>query len=209
MSNGMGFQEQHSNHNANNAATMMRGNVSMTQKQIETLRIQIAAYETLSEQLAEKYRAHRAARQAPPQECVRVVSVKSLLHWSEAVVTNILKQMGVVFSVTSEVVKPVNMYGGDTSRGIFNMKPRWSPTTEQLQIMEKIFKQVTPNPDRKMINEITAELANHGNISEKNVCNWFQNKRARSKKKQPNAVIANNVNTNGRLTSGDSRYQMK
>ncbi|XP_061369194.1 WUSCHEL-related homeobox 14-like [Gastrolobium bilobum] len=178
MSNGMGFQEQHSNHNANNAATMMRGNVSMTQKQIETLRIQIAAYETLSEQLAEKYRAHRAARQAPPQ-------------------------------VTSEVVKPVNMYGGDTSKGIFNMKPRWSPTTEQLQIMEKIFKQVTPNPDRKMINEITAELANHGNISEKNVCNWFQNKRARSKKKQPNAVIANNVNTNGRLTSGDSRYQMK
>ncbi|XP_061338468.1 WUSCHEL-related homeobox 14-like [Gastrolobium bilobum] len=131
------------------------------------------------------------------------------VHWSEAVVTNILKQMGVVFSVTSEVVKPVNMYGGDTSKGIFNMKPRWSPTTEQLQIMEKIFKQVTPNPDRKMINEITAELANHGNISEKNVCNWFQNKRARSKKKQPNAVIANNVNTNGRLTSGDSRYQMK
>ncbi|XP_061371871.1 putative WUSCHEL-related homeobox 10 [Gastrolobium bilobum] len=164
MSNGMGFQEQHSNHNA---ATMMRGNVSMTQKQIETLRIQIAAYETLSEQLAEKYRAHHAARQASPQ-----------------VVTNILKQMGVVFSVTSEVVKPVNMYGGDTSKGIFNMKPRWSPTTEQLQIMEKIFKQVTPNPDRKMINEITAELANHGNISEKNVCNWFQNKRARSSRYQ-------------------------
>ncbi|XP_061371872.1 WUSCHEL-related homeobox 14-like [Gastrolobium bilobum] len=142
MSNGMGFQEQHSNHNA---ATMMRGNVSMTQKQIETLMIQIAAYETLSEQVTEKYWAHRAAHQAPPQ-------------------------------VTSEVVKPVNMYGGDTSKGIFNMKPRWTPTTEQLQIMEKIFK---------------------------------QNKRARSKKKQPNAVIANNVNTNGRLTSGDSRYQMK
>ncbi|KAG2321090.1 hypothetical protein Bca52824_014303 [Brassica carinata] len=49
---------------------------------------------------------------------------------------------------------------------------RWTPTSMQLQILEKI----------------TFDLSQHGQIMEKNVSNWFQNRRARSKRKQPQAM---------------------
>ncbi|XP_054804758.1 WUSCHEL-related homeobox 8-like [Prosopis cineraria] len=71
-------------------------------------------------------------------------------------------------------------------------RQRWTPTPVQLQILERIFDQGNGTPSKQKIKEITAELSQHGQISETNVYNWFQNRRARSKRKQQN-VAPNNT----------------
>ncbi|PPD80726.1 hypothetical protein GOBAR_DD22356 [Gossypium barbadense] len=63
-------------------------------------------------------------------------------------------------------------------------RQRWTPTAVQLQILERIFDEGTGTPSKQKIKEITSELSQHGPISETNVYNWFQNRRARSKRKQ-------------------------
>lgn len=63
-------------------------------------------------------------------------------------------------------------------------RQRWTPTQMQLQILENIFDQGNGTPSKQKIKEITAELTQHGQISETNVYNWFQNRRARTKRKQ-------------------------
>lgn len=71
-------------------------------------------------------------------------------------------------------------------------RQRWTPTPTQLQILERIFDQGIGTPSKQKIKEITSELSQHGQISETNVYNWFQNRRARSKRKQQ-ANPANNA----------------
>lgn len=71
-------------------------------------------------------------------------------------------------------------------------RQRWQPTPMQLQILENIFEQGNGTPSKQKIKEITAELSHHGQISETNVYNWFQNRRARSKRKQA-ASLPNNA----------------
>ncbi|XP_072977120.1 WUSCHEL-related homeobox 8-like [Typha angustifolia] len=71
-------------------------------------------------------------------------------------------------------------------------RQRWTPTPMQLQILESIFDQGNGTPSKQKIKEITLELSQHGQISETNVYNWFQNRRARSKRKQT-AVLPNNT----------------
>ncbi|CAA2997281.1 WUSCHEL-related homeobox 8 [Olea europaea subsp. europaea] len=63
-------------------------------------------------------------------------------------------------------------------------RQRWTPTAVQLQMLERIFDQGSGTPSKQKIKEITSELCPHGQISETNVYNWFQNRRARSKRKQ-------------------------
>ncbi|CAJ2642813.1 WUSCHEL-related homeobox 8-like isoform X1 [Trifolium pratense] len=63
-------------------------------------------------------------------------------------------------------------------------RQRWTPTPIQLQILERIFDEGNGTPSKQKIKDITNELGQHGQISETNVYNWFQNRRARSKRKQ-------------------------
>uniref|UniRef100_A0A1D1YR48 WUSCHEL-related homeobox 8 n=1 Tax=Anthurium amnicola TaxID=1678845 RepID=A0A1D1YR48_9ARAE len=70
-------------------------------------------------------------------------------------------------------------------------RQRWTPSPVQLQILEDIFDQGTVTPSKQKIKDITSELANHGQICETNVYNWFQNRRARSKRKQTVALPNN------------------
>lgn len=63
-------------------------------------------------------------------------------------------------------------------------RQRWTPSQIQLQILERLFEQGTATPNKQRIKEITMELSQHGQISETNVYNWFQNRKARAKRKQ-------------------------
>ncbi|RZC24159.1 WUSCHEL-related homeobox 8-like isoform X3 [Glycine soja] len=72
-------------------------------------------------------------------------------------------------------------------------RQRWTPTAMQLQILERIFDQGIGTPTKEKIKEITNELSQHGQISETNVYNWFQNRRARSKRKQQNVAPSANA----------------
>ncbi|XP_059283726.1 WUSCHEL-related homeobox 8-like [Lycium ferocissimum] len=74
-----------------------------------------------------------------------------------------------------------------------NGRHRWTPTPVQLQILERIFDQGNGTPTKQKIKDITFELSQHGQISETNVYNWFQNRRARSKRKQQVGTNLNNV----------------
>lgn len=70
-------------------------------------------------------------------------------------------------------------------------RQRWTPTPVQLQILERIFDQGNGTPSKEKIKEIATELSQHGQISETNVYNWFQNRRARSKRKMQNGGTSN------------------
>ncbi|KAK4762756.1 hypothetical protein SAY86_008524 [Trapa natans] len=70
-------------------------------------------------------------------------------------------------------------------------RQRWTPTPVQLQILERIFNQGNGTPSKQKIKDIASELSQHGQISESNVYNWFQNRRARSKRKLQNATSSN------------------
>lgn len=63
-------------------------------------------------------------------------------------------------------------------------RQRWTPSQIQLQTLEDHFLKENGTPSKQKIKEITAELGQHGQISETNVYNWFQNRKARAKRKQ-------------------------
>ncbi|KAJ7547066.1 hypothetical protein O6H91_08G067200 [Diphasiastrum complanatum] len=67
-------------------------------------------------------------------------------------------------------------------------RQRWTPSQSQLQILERLFDQGNGTPNKQRIKEITSELGQHGQISETNVYNWFQNRKARAKRKQQQVV---------------------
>ncbi|KMZ61330.1 WUSCHEL-related homeobox 14 [Zostera marina] len=79
-------------------------------------------------------------------------------------------------------------YGGNEQQqchqNMITARQRWNPTAMQVQILEDLFKQGNGTLIKGKIKEITLELSQHGEISETNVYNWFQNRRARCKRKQ-------------------------
>ena len=72
---------------------------------------------------------------------------------------------------------------------------RWAPTAEQLAILEKNFTVGLATPGKKKILQLVDELAKFGDITEKNIYNWFQNNKARRKPKEPKAGPAKDTGT--------------
>lgn len=62
-------------------------------------------------------------------------------------------------------------------------RQRWTPSPAQLHILERLYDHGNGTPNKQTIKKITSELSQHGLISEMNVYNWFQNRKARSKRK--------------------------
>ncbi|KAL0726072.1 hypothetical protein Bca4012_022165 [Brassica carinata] len=91
------------------------------------------------------------------------------------------------------------LYADPTIGHKMTARQRWTPTPVQLQILERIFDQGTGTPSKQKIKDITEELSQHGQISDQNVYNWFQNRRARSKRKQHcgGGGSSSNNNNNG------------
>lgn len=79
-------------------------------------------------------------------------------------------------------------------------RQRWAPSQTQLHILERLYDHGNCTPNKKKIKEITSELSQHGPISETNVYNWFQNRKARAKRKQqrlPQKEGESEVDTDG------------
>ncbi|KAK8607393.1 hypothetical protein V6N13_053130 [Hibiscus sabdariffa] len=130
------------------------GVMVMTDEQLETLRKQIAVYASLCEQLVQMH--------------------NNLTAQSHQHLTLTGGRLGNLYS------DPLMTHSGHK----ISARQRWTPTAVQLRILERIFDEVTGTPSKQKIKEITSELSQHGQISETNVYNWFQNRRARSKRKQ-------------------------
>ncbi|KAH0894099.1 hypothetical protein HID58_056528 [Brassica napus] len=90
----------------------------------------------------------------------------------------------------------VSLYADPSIGHKMTARQRWTPTPMQLQILERLFDQDTGTPSKQKIKDLTEELSQHGQIAEQNICNWFQNRRARSKRKQHCGVGSSN-NKNG------------
>jgi len=60
---------------------------------------------------------------------------------------------------------------------------RWTPSQIQFQILERLFEQDNGTPNKQHLKEIAHELRQHGQIAETNVYNWFQNRKARTKRR--------------------------
>lgn len=60
---------------------------------------------------------------------------------------------------------------------------RWSPTPEQLMILEELYRSGTRTPTASQIQQITTHLCFYGRIEGKNVFYWFQNHKARDRQK--------------------------
>ncbi|KAI5666136.1 hypothetical protein M9H77_15989 [Catharanthus roseus] len=60
---------------------------------------------------------------------------------------------------------------------------RWSPTPEQLMILEEMYKGGLRTPNASQIQRITSHLSFYGKIEGKNVFYWFQNHKARDRQK--------------------------
>ncbi|KAH0915698.1 hypothetical protein HID58_030144 [Brassica napus] len=155
----------------------------MTDEQLETLRKQIAIYATICERLVEMHKTltsqqDLAAGSLPYSWRSYRNSLFICLFGA-----NTGGRMGGLYTDTSICQK-------------MTARQRWTPTPMQLQILERLFDQDTGTPSKQKIKDLTEELSQHGQIAEQNICNWFQNRRARSKRKQHCGVGSSN-NKNG------------
>ncbi|CAA0811937.1 WUSCHEL-related homeobox 3 [Striga hermonthica] len=68
---------------------------------------------------------------------------------------------------------------------------RWCPTSEQVMILEELFRRGLRTPTAAQIQRITAHLSVYGRIQGKNVFYWFQNHKARDRQKLRKRLAAN------------------
>lgn len=77
----------------------------------------------------------------------------------------------------------------------------------QLLILERNLNEGNGNPNKQKIKEITSEMRQHGSISKTNVYNWFQNRRARSKRRQQIVAPTNNAESEVKTNPQDFQFQ--
>ncbi|KAG4955614.1 hypothetical protein AAZX31_15G038500 [Glycine max] len=73
--------------------------------------------------------------------------------------------------------------GWKGSSGAHSSVSRWSPTKEQIDMLENFYKQGIRTPSTEQIQQITSRLRAYGYIEGKNVFYWFQNHKARQRQK--------------------------
>ena len=139
----------------------------MTAVQRDTLRHQIAALSHVAQQ--NLLLGQQGAEEAMPgaQE--------------SATMTAIHASMGVA---RDQPHYPGPVYSKDGTKG---SGQRWTPTATQLARLEELYATGMGTPNGALRTQITEELARLGPINEANVYNWFQNKKARMKKKEQEA----------------------
>ncbi|XP_023737487.1 uncharacterized protein LOC111885461 [Lactuca sativa] len=71
----------------------------------------------------------------------------------------------------------------DATRDIGAGTTRWCPTPEQVMLLEGMYRGGLKTPSLTQIQQITTRLSIYGKIQEKNVFYWFQNHKARERKK--------------------------
>ncbi|KAF6163581.1 hypothetical protein GIB67_022146 [Kingdonia uniflora] len=75
---------------------------------------------------------------------------------------------------------------------------RWTPTKEQITMLEGLYKQGIRTPSADQIQHITSKLKVYGHIEGKNVFYWFQNHKARQRQKQKQEEsMVSSFTTNG------------
>ncbi|KAK4273695.1 hypothetical protein QN277_017038 [Acacia crassicarpa] len=60
---------------------------------------------------------------------------------------------------------------------------RWNPTAEQLKLLSQLFASGLRTPSTGQIRKISALLSFYGHVESKNVFYWFQNHKARERRK--------------------------
>lgn len=61
---------------------------------------------------------------------------------------------------------------------------RWSPTKEQINVLEDLYRGGLQTPSTDQIQQIASNLRAYGHIEGKNVFYWFQNRKARLRQRQ-------------------------
>ncbi|MBA0798048.1 hypothetical protein Gohar_008685 [Gossypium harknessii] len=87
---------------------------------------------------------------------------------------------------------------------------RWSPTQEQIGILEMMYRGGMRTPNAQQIEQITVQLGKYGKIEGKNVFYWFQNHKARERQKQKrNSLVLNSPPITTITLREDGPYKRK
>ena len=144
----------------------------VTEQQKYALRQQIAAYAHICQQLLQL--THEAAQRDQMRgEYDHISNYREKQKKEKQPRDPKERKSGSVFSNTG-----VYGYG----------KSRWTPTPAQFERLEQLFAIDTTTPMRELLKQVTEELSALGPIQECNVYNWFQNKKARLKKREQDAA---------------------
>lgn len=73
---------------------------------------------------------------------------------------------------------------GEKSMQMASSISRWSPTKEQISVLEDLYREGLQTPSTEEIQQIASNLRAYGHIEGKNVFYWFQNRKARLRQRQ-------------------------